>query len=274
MGNEFKKEDLEIVISTMDRENLDFLLPMFPFSVFSVFSILIINQTQKDKLLVSDFSSVRVINSTEKGLSRSRNLGLKMCTKKILLIADDDEVFKEGFDVFIINAYNSFPKAAVISFQVENFEHQLFRKYSKETKTNLSQLDLFGILSPEITINKKVLDNLEVKFDVNFGLGANFPMGEEAIFLMDLKSKKEQIVYVPKVIASTPALTTTNKLDFKLRYYIQGAFLVRVLKEKYKLQLAMKLFFDLKQRKLHLNQIPIALKNAKLGRKDFYKLDN
>ncbi len=274
MGNEFKKEDLEIVISTMDRENLDFLEPMFPFSTFSDFSILIINQTHKANILVSEFSGVRVINSTEKGLSKSRNVGLKMSVKKILLIADDDEVFKEGFDDFIISSYNSYPKAAVISFQVENEHQKSFRKYLEETKTNLNQLDLFGILSPEMSINKKVLDNSEVQFDVNFGLGARFQMGEEAIFLMDLKSKNQQIVYIPQVIASTPFLTTTDKLDFRVRYYIQGAFLARVLKEKYKVQLAMKLFFDIKQGKLHINQILTALKNAKLGRNDFYKLDN
>lgn len=93
-----------------------------------------------------------------------------------------------------------------------------------------------------MTINKEVVANSDVKFDVNFGLGANFPMGEEAIFLTDLKAKKQQIVYVPKVIAVNPTLTTIDKLDFQLRYYIQGAFLARVLKEKYKFQLTIKLF--------------------------------
>jgi glycosyltransferase involved in cell wall biosynthesis len=47
--------------------------------------------------LVSDFPSVRVVNSFEKGLSKSRNLGLLNAHGKIVLLADDDEVFK-GFE--------------------------------------------------------------------------------------------------------------------------------------------------------------------------------
>ncbi|MGQ7946792.1 glycosyltransferase [Flavobacterium sp. WC2509] len=253
---------------------MDFLIPMFPFCHFSEFSILIINQTEGSNLLNSDFSSVRVINSLEKGLSKSRNLGLEKSRKSILLISDDDEIFKEGFDSLIIRSYNEYPLAVVISFQVKNPEGELFRKYLEESKTNLSLLDLFGIFSSEITINKAILEKAKVMFDVNFGLGANFLMGEEAIFLTDLKLKKQQLVYIPKVIAINPVITTTDRLDFKQRYYIQGAFLARVLKKNCKFHLAMKLFFDLKQRKLKINQIGEALKNAKLGRIDFYKLQN
>lgn len=272
MTNEFKKQDLEILVSTMNRNSLDFLIPMFPFCQFSDFSILIINQTQQDNLLVSEFSNIRVINSFENGLSRSRNLALKNATGKIVLIADDDEVFKKGYDTLIINAYNDFPNAAVISFQVENSEGVLFRKYNKTTKIELNKLDLFGIFSPEISINKSIFDVLDVKFDTNFGLGSTFSMGEEAVFLMDLKSRKQQMVFEPKVLAINPTMTTTDKLDFKQRYYIQGAFLTRVLKVNYFACLAAKLFFDLKQNKIKLNHVPEAIKNANQGKKDYYKL--
>jgi glycosyltransferase involved in cell wall biosynthesis len=270
--NEFKNQDLEILISTMNRNSLDFLIPMFPFCHFSNFSILIINQTKEDNLLVSEFSNVRVINSFEKGLSKSRNLALINATGKIVLIADDDEVFKKGYDTLIINAYNDFPKAAVISFQVENSEGVLYRKYCKTTKTELNELDLFGIFSPEISINKTIFDLMDVKFDTNFGLGSTFSMGEEAVFLMDLKSRNQQMVFEPKVLAINPTITTTDKLDFKQRYYIQGAFLSRVIKANYFAGLTTKLFFDLKQKKLRFNQIPDAIKNAYRGKNDYYKL--
>lgn len=272
MTNEFKNQDLEILVSTMDRNNLDFLIPMFPFCHFFEFSILIINQTQENNLLVSEFPSVRVINSFEKGLSRSRNLALKNAIGKVVLIADDDGIFKEGFDTLIINTYNNFPKAAVISFQVENSEGKLFRKYPKKTKPEPKKLDLFGVFSPEISINKTVLDALNIEFDTNFGLGSAFSMAEEAIFLMDIKSINQPIVIEPKVIATNPTITTTDRLDFSQRYYIQGAFLTRVLKANYFVDLATKLFFDLKQKKLKLGQIISAIKNANQGKTDYYKL--
>ena len=274
LANEFNKQDFEILISTMNRNSLDFLFPMFPFCHFSEFSVLIVNQTDEKTLLQSEFPKVRVINSFEKGLSRSRNLALKNAMGKIVLISDDDEIFKEGFDSIIINTYNVFPKAVVIGFQVENSEGKLFRNYPETTKTKLSTLDLFSIFSPEISISKTVFDNLNIEFDTNFGLGSFFSMGEEAVFLTDLKSRKQQLIFEPKVIAINPTITTIDKLDFLMRYYIQGAFLARVLNVYYYKGLLTKLFFDLKQNKLKLHQISTAIKKANQGRNDFYNLKN
>ena len=67
MTNIFSKNDLEILIATKNRDNLDFLALMFPFASFSNFNILIINQS-KDTILSSEFETVRVINVDEKGL--------------------------------------------------------------------------------------------------------------------------------------------------------------------------------------------------------------
>ena len=274
MINEFKNQDLEILVSTMNRNTLDFLIPMFPFCHFSEYSILIINQTQENNLLVSGFPSVRVINSFEKGLSRSRNLALKNAKGKIILIADDDIVYKKDFDTKIVQAHNQYQNKAVISFCIEKPNGVLFKKYLTSAKTNLSLIELFNILSIEISINKSIFDTLGVKFDENFGLGREFEMGEEAIFLSDIKFKIDQIAFVPRIIVAHPEVSSTDKFDFAQRYYIQGAFLSRVLKVDYFMGLAAKLFFDLKQGQLKLNQISAAIKNANRGKLDYYKLMN
>ena len=274
MTNEFKKQDLEILVSTMNRNSLDFLIPMFPFCHFSDFSILIVNQTEENKLLVSDFPSIRVINSFEKGLSKSRNLALKNAIGKIVLIADDDVIYMNDFDTKIIQAYNQYDNKAVISFCIEKPNGLLFKKYSPNAKKNLSLMELFNVLSIEISLNKLILDKLGITFDENFGLGSEFQMGEEAVFLSDIKNKNQQIAFVPSVIVIHSEISSTEKIDFSKRYYVQGAFLTKVLKEDYFMGLATKLFFDVKQKKLNLNQIPAAIKNANQGKMDYNKLTN
>jgi glycosyltransferase involved in cell wall biosynthesis len=274
LAKEFKKEDVEIVMATMNRNSLDFLIPMFPFCHFSEFSILIINQTQENNLLTSNFPSVRVINSFEKGLSKSRNLGLEKAKGKIILLSDDDEIFKKGFDSIISNSYNKYPDTTVISFRIEKPNGTLFKKYPNQTIENISQLDLFNILSIEISLNKVAFDKSNVKFDENFGLGSRFVMGEEAIFLSDIKNENMQLIIEPKVIAIHPAISTDDKLNFEQRYYVQGAFLSRVLNASYLKGVFLKLFFDVKQNRIKINQIPAAIRNANRGRNDFYKIRN
>jgi len=272
--NEFKNQDLEILVSTMNRNSLDFLIPMFPFCHFSDFSILIINQTSENNLLVSNFPTVRVINSFEKGLSKSRNLALKNAIGKIVIIADDDLVYKKDFEKAIVQAHHRLGEKAVISFCIEKPNGLLFKKYLANTKTNLSLMELFNVLSIEISINKSVFDALQVQFDQDFGLGSTFEMGEEAIFLSDLKEQNQQIGFVPSIIATHSEISSNEKFDFEQRYYIQGAFLSRVLKGNYFMGLVAKLFFELKQKKLKWKQIPLAISNANRGIKDFYKLKN
>lgn len=268
MNIRYTKEDIEVVIATMNRNTLDFLVPMFPLNVADI-SILIINQTHEKAILISDRPNVRVINSFEKGLSKSRNLGLSNAKGKLLVLADDDEVFHPNFPDAIITGYQQFPNAVAIGFQIESVKGKLFKKYATTVKSHLHSLDLFSMLSIEISINKAIFDKTKVIFEERFGLGAPFKMGEEAIFLMDLYRLQQQISFVPKVIATHEAKTTTDKVDFLQRYYIQGAFLSRVQGQNFGLRLLQKIFFDVKQKKLRLTETPKAIQQALQGRHDF-----
>jgi glycosyltransferase involved in cell wall biosynthesis len=269
LDNPFKKEDVEILLATMNRNSLDFLIPMFPFSHFSNFSIVIINQTQIGNDLVSTFPSIRVINSYEKGLSKSRNLALENAKGKILLIADDDEVFLENFDSKMVEAYNKYPNSASITFEIEKEHGFKYRKYPVKETFLSNYLALFNCLSIEISLNKAVFNKLNISFDENFGLGSTFNMGEEAIFLVDIYNKKQQILFYPEVIAIHPSISTNDKLNFKERYYIQGAFLARLFKFGFYFQMATKLFFDLKQKKINFRQLPLAIIKAFEGKNKY-----
>ena len=99
-------------------------------------------------------------------------------------------------------------------------------------------------------------------------------MAEEAVFLSDIKNTNQQIAFMPNVIAMHPELSSNEKLDFSKRYYVQGAFLARVIEVSYFKSLATKIFFDLKQKKLKLSQVVAAIKNANQGKADYYKLKN
>lgn len=263
----YKEKDIEILIATMNKVSLDFLKPMFPFSSFANFSILIINQTEKDKILVSDYPNIRVINSFEKGLSKSRNLALDNTIGKIIIIADDDVVYQNDFVSKILTAFNKFQHATVINFCAINQNGTFLKKYPTYSKKQLNTFDVFNVGSIEMTINKERLDSIGIRFDENFGLGASFEMGEEAIFLFDLENKKQQISFENQILVKHKGMTTSDKKGMNERYYIHGAVLTRVLKNNYTYWLFLKLFFDLKQNKIKLSTIFKALNSAKKGRK-------
>ena len=130
---------LEILISTMKRSNLDFLKPMFP-KDFTNYNILIINQTEKGQELTSKYDNIRVLNSYEKGLSKSRNLALKNAKGDICLLADDDIKYVENFDNIIKNAFNTNKNFDVLTFMMSDFEGKLAKKYNLQKQHNYKSL--------------------------------------------------------------------------------------------------------------------------------------
>lgn len=204
MTNVFLESDLEILIATKNRNNLDFLVQMFPFTSFSNFNILIINQSSKNQLS-SDFEKVRVINVDEKGLSKSRNLAIRNAAKKICLIADDDVVYFPNFDTEIITAFNQNPKASIITFNHQR-EGLNSPQNSSQKAFNHSLKSIWKVCSIEIAFQLEIIKENNLFFDENFGLGSYFETAEEYLFLRDVIRLNLSAQFCPFVIVTHPLL--------------------------------------------------------------------
>ncbi len=270
----FEEKNLEILISTMNRDSLDFLVPMFPSLDYSKISILIINQIENETKLNSSFPNIRVINSFEKGLSKSRNLALQNAIGNILLISDDDVMFQEGFAAKIIGGYNKYPNAAAIKFCALKSNEKPLNTYSANSKSHLNAFDILNTSSIELSLNKFHVDFVKYRFDENFGLGGIFEMGEEAVFLSDLKKDGKQLVFEPEIIVAHNNSTSSEKRDILDKYFISGALFTRIFKEKYIFWIFIKMFFDLKQKKIKFENIKTVLKSAKNGHEKFERIQH
>ncbi len=262
--------DIEIVIATMNRDNLDFLEAMFPFENLDELQILIINQTTS-KSLQSAVSNIRVINSVEKGLSYSRNLGLAHAKGNLFLLTDDDVVFAKDFRNTILEGFSAHKNAAVVKFRVTNLKGIFFDKYAGHPKKRLSNLDILSTMSIELVCNKRTIEDSGVTFDIRFGLGAEFPLGEEQIFLKDLERKGYFIGYVPKVIARHPEIKNSDAISFELYWETMGALYTRMFKKMKYFWLKVFLFFKLKQGKLSFGSILKAVHHFRDGSNKFSK---
>ncbi|MBT8273350.1 MAG: glycosyltransferase family 2 protein, partial [Bacteroidia bacterium] len=172
-----KKETLEILVSTMNRSSLSFLEAMFPGDNYLNYDLLIINQTTEDTLLKSDHENIRVINSFERGLSQSRNLAVENAAGSICLIADDDISYNSGFRDHVLRAFQQYPDADIVTFQMVDENEKLFRIYpsiEKHTKKTISTAN-----SVVIAFRPHVLRSKNVRFNINFGLGGTFQIANE-----------------------------------------------------------------------------------------------
>ena len=123
---------LEILISTMNRDNLSFLDKMFVNTNLHDYKILIINQTSEDKLLKSENEHVRVVNSFGYGLTQSRNLAIQHALGDICLIADDDVEYTKDFGDIIKQAFKNYTDASIIKFKIDTFCGNSYKSYPKK----------------------------------------------------------------------------------------------------------------------------------------------
>ncbi len=213
---------LEILIATQDRSDLAFLKYMFP-AGHDEFNLLIINQTTEDNFIDEKSlpGNVRVINSLERGLSKSRNLALRYASKDVLLLADDDVRYEEGFHQTVLKGHEQYPSAVLI-FPIKDENGRYLGAYPGDTK---SMDDFWDVFSPQISIKLKYWARNPVFFDENFGLGAPYPDAENFIFLNELKDRKTDILFInTEPIAMHPRSNSSAFLErdsnFKTRLMI------------------------------------------------------
>ena len=68
----YKNKNLQVLISTMNRSNLEFLESIFVNNNISNSLITIINQTKKNTISCDNNKSIQIFNSSQFGLSNSR----------------------------------------------------------------------------------------------------------------------------------------------------------------------------------------------------------
>lgn len=265
------KQDIEILIATMDRDRLDFLKTMFPRSLPEKVSLLIVNQSE-NRTLVSENPKIRVINSKEKGLAKSRNLALENAVGTICVFADDDAVFLEGFEKKIQRGFSHFPNSSFIRFRFEKETRQLAKKYPKHPKKELSWPEILNTSSLEMVVKCKTIRAENIRFDEHFGLNSIFKMGEEQVFLAAIKKKGLQLSYFPETLNRHEDLSSTDKIGFRERYFIQGALTTAIFEKTAWFWIWLKIGFEVKHKKLHFKSIFKALQEAKKGKTHYLKL--
>ena len=174
---------LEILLSTMNRNSLDFLAKLFPNNNYQNYSLLIINQTTKDCLLESKVSNIRVINSFTKGLTKSRNLAIDNAKGPICLIADDDAIYNANFEDVITKNFKTNTEADVITFKMKDLDGLDFKTYTENKWHDLESLKQVNSIVIAFKLNS--IKSKDITFNTNFGLGATFETADEYIFLRD-----------------------------------------------------------------------------------------
>lgn len=205
-----KRLTFEILMSCMNQKDLSLVKQS---NVHS--NVLLVNQCDKDATeeLFREGQCIKMISSTERGLSRSRNMALRNTNADIILLADDDEVFEDNVENIILQGFET-TNADIMAFDLSNYPKKIKKKAHR-----LNRLELLRVASCQIACRTKALKEAKLEFDVNLGAGTPNGGGEESKLLWDAHKLGLKIYYCPVCIASLREKESTWFDGFDKEYF-------------------------------------------------------
>ena len=183
------------------------------------------NFIEADKVLKKR-KDIVLIRSKTKGLSKSRNIAIAQSSAPYLIFADDDIQYLPNVFDLILDAFKKLPDAGVITFRFQNKNGEHGKKYPDDVSVRTIR-NLFSVSSVEVALRRDIVVKTNTRFDERFGLGAEFPVSEENIFLTDLYKKGTRIFFYPQDLLVHPDITSGNTWGGK-HLIARGALFRRV----------------------------------------------
>lgn len=181
--------------------------------------VLIINQTDYDGYdeEAIDGHIIRMISTTQRGLSNSRNMALRNAKGDICIFADDDEELTEGYATIIEQAFVRNPEADIIAFNWRDLHPRASKKYiTKERRS--SPYHFFSSVS--LAFKRQRIIETETWFDSRFGAGSGIiNAGEETVWQQNAIRHGLKRFECPQFIATVSQSESTWFKSYNENYF-------------------------------------------------------
>ena len=165
--------------------------------------LLIVNQCDMNRYdeIEVDGHRWRMISTTERGLSKSRNLALDNAEGDICLLCDDDETFVPGYAEAILKAYEEIGDAGAVVFNVERINYTMKKSYYKITQIREAP-KYRGYSRQMLSFDLEKIRAKGIRMSERFGSGTQWGGGEEILFEEDIRRNGMKLYEHPFTIAT------------------------------------------------------------------------
>lgn len=157
---------------------------------------------QKSDYSFDEFShagkNIKALSMSEKGVGLSRTTALQRASADIVLFSDEDIVYESGYSEKVIRAFEKYPQADIILFNVVVEENR--RTYWTESVKSVHRWNCGRYPAYSIAVRTNRLHEVGLTYHLWFGGGALYSCGEDSIFLNEALKKGLKIMAVPVTI--------------------------------------------------------------------------
>ncbi len=214
--------------------------------------IIVANQCDEDEKYQFEYNgnNVKVLSSSDRGVGINRNKALTASDADVVIFADNDVKYYDGYREIVEEYYKNNPKAdaVIFNFKIKRGTGDFFDVNKSDKKATVKDLTKFGTYA--ITARRDSLLRKRIFFSLLFGGGAKYQCGEDSIFLQDCFWKKLKIYLCSKTLGEVVHKESTWFKGINEKYCFDKGALYRAAfgwKAKFFL-----LYHVVKHRKLYL----------------------
>lgn len=216
--------NLQVLVATMQRK--DFRLAE---QMNLRCDAIIANQADRDAVeeQVTPYGRVQMITTTTRGVGRNRNIALEAARGDLLLMADDDVIYREDMPEQVIQAFADNPRADMLVFSLElTKEGKVFDKRTSPPK-RLHFWNAMRVGACRIAVRREALVKAGVTFHESFGGGCPFSAGEDSLFVKTCLDRGLRIYAHPYVLGSCCKDSSSWFVGYNEKYFYDKGVLVR-----------------------------------------------
>ena len=169
-------EKLQVLVATMHQKDLSIVGKMNLRC-----SAVIANQADREEIVTE--GTVEMITTATRGVGLNRNIALLAAEGDILLLSDDDVVYRDDMPEAVTAAFRDNPKADVLIFGMDIVKdgQVVEKRYLKNSRLHMWNALRFGTY--RIAVRRSALLQHNIMFHQQFGGGCTFSAGEDSLFL-------------------------------------------------------------------------------------------
>lgn len=216
---------VEVILSTMKRESLDFLKEK---NIET--DCLVINQAGRNSYEEREVDSHRrrMISTDTIGVGRSRNIGLNNSKADIVIIADDDEVFEKGYGRMVEEEFSKNPSVDFFVFKTIIYQDgQEIVKVVKEQDLSRYNSHRYGAV--HFAFRREDLAKANIFFSTCFGGGTENGSGEDTLFIKDAIKRGLKVRTSEKLLARVYNESSSRFEGYNERFFYNKGKLAKAL---------------------------------------------
>ncbi len=257
---------LEVLCTTMHGDDFS-LVEKMNIASDAVFA----NQTDRTayETLETDGHLIRMVSTETRGVGINRNTALMHAKGDILLFADDDIRYRDGYRDAVLSAFESIPDADMIVFGMNLSKGGEVTRLGPGKAGILPIWRLMRYGAVHIAVRKSSLDKANIWFSTLFGGGAEYSHGEDSLFLREAHKKGLHIYGHPYCLGECKNDESTWFCGYDKEYFFDQGALYRALFGRS--AGIMGLQYCIRKYRLYSSSVSVrtALAEMKRGRREF-----